>query len=233
MLQGPDACITDHRVPAAFYNSAVLLRPPTTASAWQSVLSRIETAVDSAGAGEIWLWSAFPTPDLTHRGWQLVGHPPLLVRTPGGTLPPAAPGVQVTEVVDTDDLETVNRVAAEAYPFGDLLPYRGGGPWAAGLLADPRWRFWLASIDERPVGAGVLFTSHGFAQLALGATRPEARHEGAWYAVVRERLLASGALLSGALFSDDSRPGIERLGYLPLLRFTLWSRARPVRSKTP
>ena len=73
-----------------------------------------------------------------------------------------------------------------------------------------------------------MFVSHGVAQLALGVSRPQARGRGFWYGLVRERLLAEPDLISGGVFSDDSRPGMERLGYLPITRFTLWQRARRV-----
>lgn len=94
------------------------------------------------------------------------------------------------------------------------------------LLADQRWRLWVGYDDDRPVSIGTLFVSHGFAQYALGVTLPEARGRGYWYGLVRERLLAEPHLVSGSLFSNDSRPGIERLGYLPITRFTLWQRTR-------
>ncbi|HLU56995.1 MAG TPA: hypothetical protein VKZ81_16165 [Pseudonocardia sp.] len=48
--------------------------------------------------------------------------------------------------------------------------------------------------------------------------------------MVRSRLQAAPALPAAALFSDDSRPGAERVfGFLPSSRFTLWGRFRPVR----
>jgi hypothetical protein len=45
--------------------------------------------------------------------------------------------------------------------------------------------------------------------------------------MVRSRLAAAPDLPAAALFSDDSRPGAERLfGFLPISRFTLWMRSR-------
>jgi hypothetical protein len=29
------------------------------------------------------------------------------------------------------------------------------------------------------------------------------------------------------VFSDHSRPGAEQIGFVPIIRFTLWSRSRP------
>lgn len=145
----------------------------------------------------------------------------------GCRLPPAPEGAQVVEARDPAGLDDWGRVAAEAYPLPELLPYRPGTLVDARILVDPRWRFWVGYDGERPVACGTLFVSHGVAQLALAATRPEVRGRGSWYGLVRERLLAEPDLVSAGVFSDDSRPGMEALGYLPLLRLTLWHRPRP------
>ena len=36
------------------------------------------------------LWSGWPTPDLSYLGYVLWGHPPIMVRPPGGGMPPDA-----------------------------------------------------------------------------------------------------------------------------------------------
>jgi hypothetical protein len=225
VLRDDDLVVADLRRPSGFLNSAVLLQPPPP-SRWDDVLDRVEAAF-ADGTGDALLWSAWPTPDLRERGWQLMGHPPLLVRQPGGALPPAAPGLHVREIRHEAGLEDWARVAVEGFPFDELLPYRAGSLLDARVLHDHRWRFWVGYEDTRPVAIGTLFVSHGFAQLALGVSLAEARGRGFWYTLVRERLLAEPDLLSGAVFSDDSRPGIERLGYLPIVRLTLWHRHRP------
>jgi hypothetical protein len=56
---------------------------------------------------------------------------------------------------------------------------------------------------------------------------PEARRRGYWQALLRARLADLEGLPSAALFSDMSRSGAERNGFLPVTRFTLWRRARP------
>ena len=69
--------------PCGFFNGAVLLRPPAD---WDAVMTRVEHFL-GGGLGQAHLWSAWPTPDLHHRGWRLSGHPPLLVRPPLSTNP--------------------------------------------------------------------------------------------------------------------------------------------------
>jgi hypothetical protein len=229
VLRRPWGVATDLGRPSGLYNSAVLSRP-----LWEApdAVGECE-AFYAHGTGEVLLWSPWPTPDLAARGWHLVGHPPMLWRTAGGALPGRAADVTVAEVTDAPALDAAGRVIVEGYPLTGLLPYRSGALLPPGLLDDPRWRLWVARRHGRPVSAAALFVDHGIAQLALAATLPAARGRGAWYALVRERLLAAPGLPSAGIFSDHSRPGVERLGYLPIVRFTLWSRPRPDRPRPP
>jgi hypothetical protein len=57
--------------PAAYYNGATLLRPPDP-DAWRTVVGEIEEVLLAGpGGGDVYLWSAWPTPDLRRRGyWQ-------------------------------------------------------------------------------------------------------------------------------------------------------------------
>lgn len=225
VVRRPGVCVADRGQPSAYWNSAVLLRPPAP-EAWDAVLCAVEDGF-ATGHGDAYLWSAWPTPDLSARGWQLMGHPPLMVRPPGGTLPPPAAGLTIAEVASEALLEDWARVAVEGYPFDDMAPYRPGRFFDRRILADRRWRFWVGYDEDQPVAIGTLFVSHGLAEMSLGVTLPQARGRGFWYALVRERLLAEPDLLSGGVFSDESRPGMQRLGYLPVVRLTLWQRTRP------
>jgi hypothetical protein len=209
--------------PASFLNSAVVLQPPVDDD-WDVFLSCVDGVFGREGTGEGYLWSLWPTPDLRERGWELEGHPPLLVRQPGGRVPIAPAALGVRRVTDEATLADWERVAVEGYPLDDLLPFRAGSFMSPAILDDERWRLWVGYEGARPVSIGTQFVSHGFAQYALGVTLPEARGRGHWYGLVRERMLAEPGLVSGGIFGDDSRPGIEKLGYLPVIRFTLWRR---------
>ena len=78
--------ICDLGRPGSFFTSVVLLQPPGP-DGWDAVLDDVERRVFRDGTGEVHLWSAWPTPDLSARSWSLAGHPPVLFRPPGGPLP--------------------------------------------------------------------------------------------------------------------------------------------------
>jgi hypothetical protein len=219
VLRRPDAVAADLGRPSGFFNGAVLLQPLDAGS---TVVSDLESWYRREGRGEVLLWSAWPTPDLTARGWRLEGHPPLMIRPPGGPLPPAGRDVTVRRVARDTHLDDFCRIVVDGFPLPELQPYGSAALIDRRLLRDARWQLWLAEIAGRPVGAAALFVEHGLAQLSLAATLPAARGRGAWYALVRARLQAAARLISAGIFSDDSRPGIARLDYLPITRLTLW-----------
>jgi hypothetical protein len=139
------------------------------------------------------------------------------------------PPVPISVVTDAAGLRDWERVIALGYPFDDVVPQLPGAFAHEQILNDDRFTMWIAYQGDRPVTAAALFRAHGLAQFAFGVTLPEARRQGHWAALVRLRLHAAGDLPSAGIFSDDSRPGAERYGFLPLTRFTLWSRRRPGR----
>jgi hypothetical protein len=164
--------------PAAYYNGATLLRPPDP-DAWGTVVGEIEEVLLAGpGGGDVYLWSAWPTPDLWRRGWQLEGHPPLLYRPVGDPLPPAG-DLQVRRVRDAAALADWERVAVDGYPLGDLAPWRLGVLFDRRVLASPL-RLWVGYADGCPVGAAASYVAHGLHVLALGVVLPEARRGGYW-----------------------------------------------------
>ncbi len=214
--------LADVGAPACIFNSATLLRP-LEADADQ-VLGEIESFY-AEGSGTVYLWSCWPTPDLRGRGWRLEGHPTFMVRAPGLPLPDVAP-VETVRVTDAERLAQWERLVAEAYPFPETAALLPGAYLGEAFLKDPRSRMWLVYDGDVPVAAASSFTAHGIVQFSFGVTRAQARRRGYWAALVRERLALAGDLPVGGIFSDDSRPGAERYGFLPLFRFTLWSRER-------
>jgi hypothetical protein len=222
----------DYGRPSGWFNSATLLAPPDPAN-FDALLDEIE-AFFASGSGDVWLWSAWPTPDLAPRGWRLEGHPPLLVRPPAALVPPPdCPPVDVVDVTDAAGLAEWERVAAEGYPLPELLPVQPGSIADPRLLADPRLRFALGREGGQAVSLGALFVEAGIGCFTLGVTRPGARGRGHWRAHAIRRLLAAPDLWMTGIFSDYSRPPAERLGFLPLFRFTLWTRARPGAEPVP
>lgn len=176
--------------------------------------------------GLVYLWTPWPTPSLGSHGWELDAHPTFAVRAPGGPLPAVA-GVRVERVSDAAMLAEWERVIVDGFAFEDLQPHVPRALVGEALLDDPHARLWIAYDGSRPAAAAALHIEHGIAGFALGATLPDARRQGLWYALVRERLLECPDLVAASVFSSMSRPGAELVGFLPIGRWTLWRRPRP------
>lgn len=220
-LETADMVATHAGRPNAYWNGAVLLRPPAD---WSAVLDAVDVFAGD-GPGEVSLFSAWPTPDLGPRGWELSGHPPLLVRPPVDLVPlPEAPPVDLRRVGSVDDLRRWEQVAVEGYPLPSSSPGVPGCLAPPALLDDDRLALWLGRRGDVAVHAGAAFTSRGLVSLAFGATRPEARRQGFWLRSAVERLQGAPHLWAAGVFSDLSRPGAERLGFVPVCRLTLWIR---------
>ncbi len=219
--------VHDLRRPAAFENGATLLRPPDH-DGWGRLLDELEDLLDVPHGGRVWLWSPWPTPDLAHRGWELAGHPPVMLR-PAGPLPadvrPSA--LTVRPVTTTAELAAWQAVVAVGYPLEGLATVPAPCWLGDEVLDDRTHRRWLAWDGDVAVAAGANQVAHGLNVLAMGATLPAARGRGAWTALARTRIDAAAGMASASLFSDHSRPLAQRLGYVPLLRWTLWTRSRP------
>jgi hypothetical protein len=91
--------LADFGRPAGLGNAVTLLQP-LPPDGPDEVLDAVEAAV-APGSGTVFLLSAWPTPDLGRRGWQLAGHPPFHIRPPGPLPPaPAVPGMRIRDVRD-------------------------------------------------------------------------------------------------------------------------------------
>lgn len=206
--------------PTSYFASATLLAP----LAGPHVLDAIEDFY-RAETGEVMLWSAWPLPSaaLAARGWQLVGHPPLMVRAPHAPAP-AARTLDVRRVDDTAGLADWERVAVEGYPLPEVAGQPVGSLAHPSLLGDQRCAFWVGYDQGRAVSLGTSFTARGITSFAFGVTLPHARRRGHWTAHARARIQAHPDRWLAGVFSDDARPGAERIGFLPVQRLSLYCR---------
>lgn len=217
--------VWDRGHPAGFYNGAMLLQP-LSHDGWERTLDDLEVAL-SPGEGEVILFSPWPTPDLSDRGWRLSGHPPLLLRPSGEPDLGTPPWLEIREVHDEASLADWERVAIEGYPLDGLRSAPQGSLVDARVLADPHLHAWVGYVDAQPIALGTSYVVHGLHVPALGVTLPEHRGRGAWHLLMRRRLATFRSLPSMSLFSDHSRSPAEGLGFLPLARWTVWLRERP------
>lgn len=215
-----DVALTDTGGPVAYYNQALLLRP--LAAVDEPVLDRIEAFfADTAGRAHTIL-SLWPTPDLRSRGWNLVGHPMLVVRGPWGALVRPEEDALVRRL-GPDDVAAFEQVMIEGYP----MPEADGLP--AGSLFPPAALFEgvtlrVGVVDGAAVAAAAGYVGRGVVNLCAAATLPAARRRGVWGALVRARMADAPELPAVAFTSDFSRPGFVHMGFLPMLRLTMWAR---------
>jgi hypothetical protein len=214
-----DVSMADAGSVVPYLNQAVLLRPLRSMA--DPVFDRIDTFFDSSAM--VTLLSAWPTPDLTERGWVLIGHPMFVVAPPGAVATEETPGVTVTRVSTRDELETAERVVIDGYPVSEAQGAPPGSLLPAALL-DSGMGVWLGLLDGEPVGVGAELTAHGVVNLAMDATLPQARRRGVWRSVVAARTGAAAHVPAVAFTSDFSRSGFVAMGFLPITRFTFWAR---------
>ena len=224
-LDADDVSMADLGRPGGYFNGAVLLRPPTD---WNDSLGRIERFA-AAGHGQFCLWSAWPTPNLDDRGWQLSDHPPLLVRPPRSVFPvseTSTPQLEFRRVISPSDL-----AAWEGTPIDFCLLARlEDAPISSfaspALLDDERLRFFVGWDGTHAAGVAASFASHGIASFVFGATMPAAGGCGFWKRAAIALLEATPDLWFAGVVGEHSRHDAEALGCVPLLRLTLWTRHR-------
>jgi hypothetical protein len=221
--------LADSGRPAAFSNCATLMQPlaAETAASTLAEIAALFAFDDPTRQGEVLLASAWPTGDLRPFGWRLMGHPPLHLLPAGATPRAAPPELTVEEVRDEAGLRTWEQVAIAGYPFEALEAAPPGALVTSDWLQEPRSRLWIGRVDQQPVCAASAWIEHGINDVTLVATIPDARRRGYGEALTWRAALADPALPAMLLSTDDGRPVYERMGFLPLLRLTLWYRSRP------
>ena len=212
-----DIVAADSRSPVFFDNMAVLLRPPAYADL-PDMLARL--AAFYPPGRHVALLSAWPTPDLSGHGWELTGHPPLMWRPPGGAAPPLPPGLAIERVTDAAGLTAF--VATLMAAFG--MAAADGLPLADPAILDGPFRFYLGRRDGRPVATAGARLGHGLVDVEWVACLPDERGAGIGAALSWAATLADPALPAVLIASDDGQPVYARMGYVRLLRLTLWHR---------
>jgi GNAT superfamily N-acetyltransferase len=215
--QWDDVCLADLREPSGFGNQAILLQPLTEEST-AGVIERLRDGF----SGIHCIFSAWPTPDLRPYGLALIGHPPFMVRPQGGAAPVRPPELVIEEVTDAASMEKYERVFIEGYPVPELQPYEPGRLFDERLLGGIA-RAWVGSVNGRPVAGSMAINSRGLIAVENVATLPEARGHGYGAALTATAALSEPDLPSALIASDDGRGVYERLGFLPISRFTLWA----------
>ena len=219
-----DAHASDARSACPFFNNAVLRRPLEPDSV-DDLVERLDRFF-GIGAGGPWLlWSGWPTPELTPRGFLFWGEPPVMLRPPGGEPPPMPPELRIEEVHDAAGLLDHERVLTDGFPLSWVQPYRPNCLLDARVLGGPL-RFWVGYAEGRPVSTSAASVHEETVAVFNIATLPEARGRGYGAALTWAATQAEPALPALLESSDLGRPIYERLGYRIVRRLSLWERAR-------
>ncbi len=204
----------------ALTNPVVVTRP-VAADAWGGLVDEVGELL-STGI-PYFLISPFPTPDLTAHGLVKIGHPPVMVRWPGGEAPPLRPGVELRPVTNADELAVAERVLVEGYPMPELEPLVPGTVLAPPIL-DGATRVWTAYVDGEPAAIAAAHVAGGAALVEYVAALPAARGRGAGAAATWAATLCEPDLPAILIASDDGRPLYESMGYVAVERWTVWIR---------
>jgi hypothetical protein len=209
--------LADPASPVFFDNAAVLLQPPEYVDlhAAMSAMVRFYPA-DRHFA----LLSAFPTPDLTGYGLELMGHPPFMFRPAGGVAPPIPADLVVRQVGDETALADFVVTLIEGYP----MPGAEGTPLADTRLLGSDIRLFVCYVEDQPVATAGARIGHGVNDVEWVATRSEHRRHGYGAALTWAATLAEPSLPAVLIASDDGQPVYEAMGYVRLQRLTMWHR---------
>lgn len=211
----------DAHSPSPFGN-VVMVERPIPESRTAELGTRLHEWFDGTEGGQYIVYSPWPLADLSPYGLARVGHPPLMARPAGPSNIEAPDGVTITEVTDDAALVEFEATLVESYPIDELRPPTPGCFLRPELLGRG-WRFFLATDgDGRPLATAGGFVSDTVTVVEVVSTRPEARGRGVGAAVTAAAATADPTRPAMLISSDDGRGVYERLGFLPLLRYSVW-----------
>ena len=214
----------DAGTPFSFQNCVVPLRPFGTDEV-DDVIGEAESFFRARDGGPFLLYGGFPVPDLSGRGWTLMGHPPLMFRPAGGSAPPLPEGLAITLVRTEADLEAFITTLVEAFPVPELAGLPLGG-YRPAMVDVEGWNLWIGRIDDRPVATAAAWVHEGIVDVEWISARPETRGRGVGASVTWAATMADPSRPAMLIASDMGQPVYERMGYLRLTRFTLWVGSR-------
>jgi GNAT superfamily N-acetyltransferase len=217
--------LSDMGLATPFGNTAHLTAPIRDRA---TTVAALHDFYDDEPGGPYLVFSPWPTPDLRDDGFLAVGHPPLMFRTPGPIAPERAAvtgsptdSCRIERAGNAAQLEDFERVLIEAYPVSELQPHRPRTLLHPDAL-ESAWQFFVAYDGDRAVATAGAFVTDRITMVELVSARPETRGRGIGAAVTAAATFAAPDQPALLISSDLGRGVYERLGYLPLLRYTLW-----------
>jgi GNAT superfamily N-acetyltransferase len=213
VLEDDDVIAVDSGTDFFLANGAVLRHPVRDADLPEAI-DRLR-GFFAGGPGVAWmLLSAWPIPPIERMN--LIGHPPLMLRPAGGEAPPLPPGLALREARDGAGMADFAQALA-GYPAPATEVFAN-----ARILDDPARRFWVGYVDDRPVACAGVHVTDVCNEVEYVAAHPEVRGRGIGAAVTWAATLADPTKPALLIASDPGQPVYEKMGYLRLMRMTMW-----------
>lgn len=217
-----EVVLMDGGSPSLFVNIAVV-RQPLTEERWRDVVARMHAFYAGRDGGPYLVFSAWPTPNLVPADFGRIGHPPLMLR-------PAAPltvgpiaGFEVRPVADARSARQWESTLVEGFPLAELAGAAPGCVLPAGAVHAGTWRHWVGYLDGEPVATASATVGLHHVDVEFVSVVEAARGRGIGRAITVAATLAGPALPAMLIASDMGQSVYRRLGYVTLLRFTLWA----------
>jgi hypothetical protein len=218
-------CLADAGSPAPYLNAATLLRPigPDDVAA---AIADAQAFFASGDGGPWMLLSAMPLPSLEAYGMRGVGHPPFMVRGAGGERRDAPSDLEIVEVDDRQGFERIEAACRDFYPVPELVGAPPGSMFSAALVGAPDYRWFLGVVGGEPVGTAMAHRTKTCLHVEWITSDPSRRGKGYGEAMTWEATLAWPDLPATLIASDAGHPTYTRMGYLTVMRVTMWAGAR-------
>lgn len=223
-----DALALTDGASASLFGNVAVVREPIDGSDWPALAARMHAFYGGRPGGSFLVFSAWPTPDLRELDFGRVGHPPLMFRPPG----PVHHHKSIDEFVirpvkDATAARDWEDALVHGYPEPALQPFEPGCFLPERALAAQRWRHWVGYLSGKAVGTASAFVGDHHVDVEFISTLESVRGRGIGRALTVAATLAAPELPAMLISSDPGRTVYERLGYVPLLRFTIWAGHRP------
>ena len=212
--------MADGASPLPFSNVAVIERPPR-ANEVESLVAEIRAFYAGHPGGPCLLKSLFPLPDLAPLGCVLMGHPPLMLRTPS-PLPVQPADLEIVAVADERTSTDYEETLVLGYPAPMLQPFRAGCFLPSGSLDAPGWHHFVGYAEGRAVAAGSAYVDDHVLRVENIAVMADTRGRGFGAAITAATINVDLDVAALLVASDLGRPIYERLGFRALHRATYW-----------
>ena len=212
--------MTDSGSPCPFGNVAHLAQPLSAASV-PDMVDALRGFYASDAGGPYLLFAVHTTPDLGELGLMLGGHPPMMIR-PAGAAPADDTGLQIEVVTTEAQLAEFERTLVEAYPIPELAPFGSQQRLFADPLLTTDWTLYVGYENDRVVATSAAFVTKEVVAVEMVSTRDECRGRGYGRAITAAAATTRSDRPAALVSSDLGNAVYRALGFLPVVRYTVW-----------